>query len=176
MLRLAPKQLFSSVIMSANDTVSSTMENVARMSSAQLPMAYIEKNADLFFLRLVCQSWGHTVWYLSNLWHNIFQLAVKGLWQREIAGLAAYSIFASLLLVIVSWHHLGFSTVPLPPLSVVCWHSLAVKRSHREHYNTGMIGCSYLFIQQTKEGLDLWNEACMQSSFPWVVWALLVHT
>ena len=47
--------------------------------------------------------------------------AIKGLWQRETAaGLAANSIFVGLLMVIISWHHLGFIQVLQPPCSVVC--------------------------------------------------------
>ena len=42
-------------------------------------------------------------------------------------------------------------------------------QSRKRDYDAGTIGYSYLFIQQTKEGLDLSNEARMQSSFPWVV-------
>ena len=47
-------------------------------------------------------------------------MAVKSLWQRETAGLAVNGVFAGLLLVIVSWHHLGFARVSLPPCDAIC--------------------------------------------------------
>ena len=90
------------------------------MSSVQSPMAY-RKMLTRSFSDL-CAS-HEAIWDLSNLWHHFFpvgSLAVKGLQQRKTAGLVANGVFASLLLVIVSWHHLGFARVPLPPFSVVC--------------------------------------------------------
>ena len=44
---------------------------------------------------------------------------------------------------IVSWHHLGFARVPLPPCGVVCWHCLAVRQSHKRDYDAGTIAIGY---------------------------------
>ena len=49
-----------------------------------------------------------------------------------------------------SWHHLGFTRVPLPPCGVICWHCLAVKQSHRRDYNAGTI--SYSYVYSAKKG------------------------
>ena len=137
-------------MISANDTVSSSIERVARIPSVQLPIAY-RKMLTCSFLVLLDSP--EATCYLSKHWPHFFRLAG---WPSKIFGrwrlvLAVNSVFACLLLVIVVLHYDWLPRVPLPPCGKVCWVCHTVRQSYGEDYEVGTIGYSLCLLSKQRK-------------------------
>ena len=102
--------------MSVNDTVFSSMESVARMSSVQSPMVY-RKMLTCSFSDLCANH--EAIWYLSNLWHHFLRLAawpskvfsrgrLPAWWQTVFSPACCWSSFPGIILDLLQYlcHHL----------------------------------------------------------------------